>query len=160
MFPLCSHLVPNLSPQLLIAPSAFQISVFSLFSLFVPTFPRFPGNSAGSELRCNNTTRSGIRAQKSRPGGRLVWFGWRWRAVAGPSRCVPAVAAHCPGAGCPGSWPRLAAWCGAAPQIRCGCRRGRSGLLRCGPAGPGWRPGQSPGARPGWCRPWPESRGL
>ena len=34
-----------------------------------------------------------------------------------------------------------------------------AGLLRCGPAGPRWRPCQSPGVRPGWCRPWPESRG-
>ena len=142
LFPICSQSVPNLSPQLLIAPSACQTS---LFTLFVPTFPRFCGNTAGVAFRCKNLTLL-WRAGTKKPPRRAAGGGLGGWAV--PSRCVPAVAAHCPGAGCPGSWPRLAAWCGAAPQIRCGCRRGRLGLLRCGPAGPRWRPGQSPGAHP------------
>lgn len=46
------------------------------------------------------------RHKKAAPVG-----GWWWaRLLAVASRCVPAVAERCRGAGCPDSRPRPAAW--------------------------------------------------
>lgn len=91
MFPLCSHLVPSLFPQLLIAPSTCQISVFSLFTLFVPTFPRFCGNRAGVAFRCNKLTLLWHAGTKKPP---------RWAAAGGK------VAGQCLAAVCP-QWQHI-----------------------------------------------------
>lgn len=130
--PLCSYLAPTLFQQFLIALCACQISFSRLFTLFAPTFPGFFWNTADSRLRCNNPTLLSNTGTKKPP---------RWAAGGGlggwavPSRCVPAVAAPCLGAGCPDSRPMPAAWCGAAPQTSYGCRRGRYILHTTAPDG-------------------------